>query len=213
MPKNAVPQPASWKKIEDGSILVFDGLFSQELVEALAGFMLSRPYTKRPSFDNELSAALDKDFFTTLPTLPRTLDALVKAYAGKMSSKRSPQFLSHVYCAAIRHDDHTMVHRDANCADCVTFLYYGNQYWNADWGGETVFFDNARDAQHVVLPKPGRLAMFNAGLLHRAGVPQRQTPAVRYGMSAFYRCKARLGVATKPAPPAPPAPPKRAPAL
>jgi Rps23 Pro-64 3,4-dihydroxylase Tpa1-like proline 4-hydroxylase len=48
----------------------------------------------------------------------------------------------------------------------VTFLYYPNETWDLDDGGETQFFINERI--YGVAPIPNRLIYFNANILHRA---------------------------------------------
>lgn len=64
-------------------------------------------------------------------------------------------------------------------ADCVpgagelTALWYVCGRWDFEWGGETVFFDANRDARAAVSPKPGRLAVFDAEILHVGRSPNR----------------------------------------
>lgn len=104
-------------------VLVFDDLFTEQFVETFAMFLLRQDYRPRPSFDNELSAAMTADLV-----------------------------------------------------------------WNEAWGGETVFCDRAAGAGVCVSPRPGRLVLFPAAIHHRAGVPARDCPTFRYGLSLFYRC-------------------------
>jgi hypothetical protein len=47
-----------------------------------------------------------------------------------------------------------------------TFLYYANQEWNMNDGGETQFLID--DEIYGVLPIPNRMVTFNAKILHRA---------------------------------------------
>ena len=65
-------------------------------------------------------------------------------------------------------------HRD--CAphlSNVTVLYYANLRWHADWGGETVFYDDKFDARVAVTPRPGRILAMRGAILHRGGMPTR----------------------------------------
>ena len=50
--------------------------------------------------------------------------------------------------------------------DEITFLYYAEESWNLDDGGETQFFIDGRI--YGVFPIPNRLVYFNANLVHRA---------------------------------------------
>ena len=68
------------------------------------------------------------------------------------------------------------VHRDANGPDAgknVTALLYPNSEWDASCAGETVFFSEAEDARVAVLPRPGRLLLFVASILHVGRAPSR----------------------------------------
>ena len=56
----------------------------------------------------------------------------------------------------------------------VTALYFANPEWQDDWQGETVFYDRAGEPFHAVAPKPGRVLVFDGGIVHRGGVPSRK---------------------------------------
>lgn len=80
--------------------------------------------------------------------------------------------LERIYVNSAVHGDMYYAHRD--CAQDlanVTVLYYGNLEWHADWGGETLFFNDRHDAEVAVTPRPGRLVISRGAILHRGGVP------------------------------------------
>jgi hypothetical protein len=62
----------------------------------------------------------------------------------------------------------------------VTVLYYANLTWQADWGGETLFYNDENDAVLAVSPRPGRLVVSRGSILHRATVPTRGCYEERY---------------------------------
>jgi SM-20-related protein len=72
-------------------------------------------------------------------------------------------------------------HRDcsAHCSH-ITVLYYANLEWQTDWGGETIFYNDANDAEVAVSPKPGRLVVARGAILHRGTVPTRACHEERY---------------------------------
>jgi len=180
-------------------VFVFDDVFTDSFVESFGLFMLRQDYQPRPSFDNELSAALDANFIQSLPALPEVADALVDRYHPEMTPAPGTQQFSHGYAAAMRFGDSSVVHQDIPCPDCVTLLYYGNLQWTGRWGGETIFYDDDLLAAAAVSPRPGRIVLFNAAVYHRAGVPMRICPTFRYTFSMFYRCpKAPELVAPRP---------------
>lgn len=66
--------------------------------------------------------------------------------------------------------------------DEITFLYYPNETWHLDDGGETQFFIDKRI--YGIAPIPNRLVYFNANLLHKATSfrdRHRFTIALKYG--------------------------------
>ena len=65
----------------------------------------------------------------------------------------------------------------------VTALYYANTEWQTDWGGETIYFNDAEDAELVVSPKPGRLVIARGAILHRGGTPARVCHEERYTLA------------------------------
>ena len=71
----------------------------------------------------------------------------------------------------------------------VTVLYYANLRWHSDWGGETIFYDDAYDAQIAVTPRPGRIIASRGAILHKGGVPARicydQRLTIAYKMTAI----------------------------
>ena len=48
----------------------------------------------------------------------------------------------------------------------ITFLYYPNQNWNLNDGGETQFYIDGNI--YGIVPEPNRLVMFDAAISHRA---------------------------------------------
>jgi SM-20-related protein len=69
----------------------------------------------------------------------------------------------------------------------ITVLYYGNLTWHADWGGETIFFNDNHDAELAVTPRLGRFIVSRGAILHRGGVPSRICHEERFSIA----CKLR----------------------
>jgi hypothetical protein len=101
-----------------------------------------------------------KDFSSSVQNMK-----LVEMYVNSFAPSETPYF-----------------HIDVD-ADCEghTFLYYANQEWSRDDGGETQFLIG--DELYGVLPIPNRMVHFDAKILHRATSFRnhfRFTLAVRY---------------------------------
>lgn len=72
-------------------------------------------------------------------------------------------------------------HRDCSAhRNHVTVLYYVDPGWQADWGGETIFYDEDHEPQLVVTPRAGRVVISRGAILHRGTVPTRACPEERH---------------------------------
>jgi len=67
-----------------------------------------------------------------------------------------------------------------------TILVYCNNEWNYNWGGETVFFDENLDVKKAVLPKPGRVVVFDGRIPHTARPPVSIFEGNRYILTFKY---------------------------
>jgi Rps23 Pro-64 3,4-dihydroxylase Tpa1-like proline 4-hydroxylase len=88
---------------------------------------------------------------------------------------------------AYKYSDVLSIHDDGNQNGFknITALIYGNSNWDANWGSETVFFDKiGSDAEIIksILPKPGRLVLFDAKIPHTGRVPSSMFPNYRYSL-------------------------------
>jgi Rps23 Pro-64 3,4-dihydroxylase Tpa1-like proline 4-hydroxylase len=88
---------------------------------------------------------------------------------------------------AYKYSDVLSIHDDGvtNGFKNITALIYGNNNWDANWGSETVFFDKiGSDAEIIksILPKPGRLVLFDANIPHTGRVPSSMFPNYRYSL-------------------------------
>ena len=97
--------------------------------------------------------------------------------------------LHRVYTNMILHGDLQGPHRDRPGG--ITALYYANTQWKENWMGETIFYDEHREPVQALAPKPGRLALFDSEIVHRAGVPSRECFEPRVSVAFIFVSKAR----------------------
>jgi len=71
-----------------------------------------------------------------------------------------------VYYNAIRYGDKFEFHQDGTGP---TFLIYGNSVWEKSWKSHTLFREGS--LKKKVLPKPGRIVIFDGQLEHKASPP------------------------------------------
>jgi len=181
-----IPEPNRSHRIGDRLIQVFDDLFSGDQVTNFANIVMQLDYERRPSFDRELSAAVDNTMFRAAPFLFPLTEEISSSMRDAFALTDPSVGLSHVYAASISSGACGTVHADTTHSQAITFLYYANLIWRPGWGGETVFYDDGGDAMTVVTPRPGRLVAFHSNIYHRAGIPHPDTPTHRYTVSVFY---------------------------
>ncbi|MBS7456067.1 2OG-Fe(II) oxygenase [Coralloluteibacterium stylophorae] len=68
----------------------------------------------------------------------------------------------------------------------VTALWYLCDRWDFEWGGETVFFDARQEIAFSVLPRPGRLVVFDGAILHCGRPPARICYGPRFTFAIKY---------------------------
>jgi Rps23 Pro-64 3,4-dihydroxylase Tpa1-like proline 4-hydroxylase len=70
-------------------------------------------------------------------------------------------------------------HVDSRRPGNFTAILYVNPGWKPEWAGETVFFDEHQDIAQAVMPKPGRMVIFDNRIMHAARGVTRVCPAIR----------------------------------
>lgn len=86
--------------------------------------------------------------------------------------------LIRVYSNAYTYGTEGTLHVDSPVPDNFTYLIYLNKKWEAEYAGETVFFDKGEIIKSV-LPKYGRLVVFPGNIWHAARSVSRYCPEVR----------------------------------
>jgi SM-20-related protein len=85
-------------------------------------------------------------------------------------------------CYANRHTFGTegYIHTDTKRLEDFTVVIYMDEHWEADYGGETVFYDKDKTIiVNAVLPKYGRVVIFPGNMPHRASPLSRTYDGVR----------------------------------
>ena len=78
---------------------------------------------------------------------------------------------------------------DINSNGGITVMYYLNNSWDLSLGGETVFYDiNKYDIQKSVIPKPGRVVIFDGLIEHCARDTTRNFNDLRISIVYRGRC-------------------------
>lgn len=103
-------------------------------------------------------------------------------------------YLDRLYANATTMSDVPYPHSDSDFKDDLTILYYANTYWDITYGGETVFLSDSRDEIiKSVIPKAGRLVVFNSAIPHCPRVHNRIGPNHRFTIAFKLVRRSRYG--------------------
>jgi len=169
------------RQLEDRPLILIDDLFGEDFVRLFDRFLKTLPF-KLADYDVEDSQHVlhwihefSLKEVTTHPLLQfvhsRIQSATEKAYPEPRVR------LERVHCNTSLYGDIQLPHYDITPG--VTWLYYSNPVWEANWMGETIFYDSHGEPIYAVFPKPGRVVVFAADILHRGGVPSRDCVEAR----------------------------------
>lgn len=178
--------------VDGKEIVVFDGLVPMEeaarYFATISHAAFTRTETARPD------AADYRHWVCEMPleNLPRT--SLWQATLHAVSSFRPNEVYRPYRCYTnfASYGDVLLTHVDslANARE-LTALWFLCERWDIEWGGETLFFDSAGEAQTAVAPKPGRLLLFDGAIRHVGRPPNRNCNVSRYTFAIKLRAEGR----------------------
>ena len=176
--------------ISGRELFVCDNFVDPAMVTDIGNGLKTVPFVRkeksRPDVPGVMAAAdIDKALLTKDPFFLQLRAIAEKMFPGEALHDMRAYINSAVY------GDSYFVHRDSpEDRRDVTVLYYANLIWQPDWGGETIFYNDDNDAVLAVSPRPGRVVVSRAAILHRGTVPtrvcyeERLTIAYKLGSSA-----------------------------
>lgn len=89
------------------------------------------------------------------------------------------QVLVRAYANGHTYGGEGYIHVDSSNPRYFTTIYYAHPVWEADWAGETVFFEDGSTKSVAVIPEPGRIVHFSGNLPHVARSASRSCPELR----------------------------------
>jgi hypothetical protein len=164
------------EEIANRRLVVIDQFLDPDEIQSLWGFLDKQAY-RQSEYDGKETAHI-KQWALNLP--PDAMSGLgfiqrVEGAVREHFAVKDAMTPSRFYCNALTYGDMTFPHRDcAPGGGLITALLYANHVWKPQWGGETLFYDDAEDPLYSIMPKPGRLALFNGDVIHKAGTPSRE---------------------------------------
>jgi hypothetical protein len=89
---------------------------------------------------------------------------------------------SRIIANLFAHGDSSWLHTDSLLGSDWTVIIYLNDFWDLNWGGETVIVED-NEIAHCCAPTPGKVFLFKSNLLHGPRPVSREAPYSRLGLT------------------------------
>lgn len=168
-------------RVDGRDVGVFDGYVAQADVALYYDALRRAPFTRTETAREDTqdyrhwASEMPVANLKQLALWPATERALAEL---RPSEKYRPY---RAYTNHAAYGDMLFTHTDClPTARELTALWFLMEEWDVEWGGETLFFNEAGDAEFVASPKPGRLVLFDGAIRHVGRPPNRVCYAPRY---------------------------------
>ena len=167
--------------INGKSVFIIDNAVVGEQIQSIYQEIMNLPfYFGELDFKGDeypISAhELDTGRSGQIEALTQTVTMLVSSQFPVLTHR-----LERAYVNQVRYGDMTYPHTDASRnSRNVTAIYYANETWQRQFGGETNFYDFRGENLCAVLPRPGRVVLFHGSIEHNGSPPTRITTLPRY---------------------------------
>ncbi len=179
-------KPSKQVMVDGRPIFVFDDLLEKSVIDeitvALSNAAFTHTEVARPDVEAHKHWAYNMSLEKSqhLPLVTMANQVINTLFVNKYKLYRS-------YCNVASHGDMLYPHTDCQPdAKELTALWFVQDEWNYEWGGETLFYNKENDAEVVVTPKPGRLAIFDGAIEHAGNAPHKVCTKPRYTFALKY---------------------------
>ena len=87
------------------------------------------------------------------------------------------------------HGDSSWLHKDCESDTSWTAIVYLNDYWDLNWGGETVLVEG-NEIIKAFAPTPGKFILFKSNIIHGPRPVSREAPYPRFGLT--FQCDSHV---------------------
>lgn len=171
-------------QIQGRYIRVYDGLASVPDIRLLAAAFMKANFTR-----TEIARPDTGAYRHWVLEIPQESAQQLAVYQATLAAVRDfnngeSYRVYRSYCNHAAYGDMLFTHTDSLPEqDDLTALWFIAPEWNAEWGGETLFFNAEMDVEVAVSPKPGRLVVFDGRITHVGRPPNRICYAPRYTLA------------------------------
>jgi hypothetical protein len=183
---NVLTEPIFRQHQLDGRpLVIIDELFRQDFINIFDLFLKKLPFSLADYDTKDTHNVLHWIHeFGLADVKTHPLLNFVYSRISSAAEKACPEArlqLKRVHCNTSLYGDMQFPHYDITPG--MTWLYYSNPVWEPSWMAETIFYNSQCEPIHAVFPKPGRVVVFAADILHRGGVPSRLCAEARRSLA------------------------------
>jgi SM-20-related protein len=169
------------------NIKIYDNFLSKEEILKLDNILWNSPYILN-CYSDKKPEKMDRDWALSMEVTKENKNYdfykdIEKRIVDLVNDGNNDDYICYkIHVNANKFGDVLDLHRDVNPVKGLvplTSMIYGNKEWDINWGGETIFSDGEEILKSVT-PKPGRLIIFDATILHTGRVPSPAFPNFRY---------------------------------
>jgi hypothetical protein len=155
--------------LTDDRIAVVDGLYPDGFIREVQDALLCRGWTYS---EGAYPGSELVHWVTELSPDDAWVATLLSGFRSLIDRDGSYRLIR-AYCNAHVCSDCPLPHQDSANPRDRTVLVYANAQWQPEFAGETVFFDDHDEIIRAVMPRPGRVVIFDSTLRHCARPPTR----------------------------------------
>lgn len=176
---------------DDRSIIVIDDAFTFSEISGNYANVISKEFKIYNSNEAEIQDLSDKRLGSPLYENDYLLNSIFSKQRLEIIKNYIPQDLythwrSYINLGIVS-DSHKIHVDEFSIGKGITLLYYANRNWNADWGGETIFYDDKREKIKFVSPfVPGRIIIFDSSIPHSAKPQHLTGPTYRFTVACKF---------------------------
>ena len=157
------------------NLYIFDDVITPDENNKIARIFMESSFTRTESDRDDTShikswaGEIDQESIKRFPIYCKSTELLFSCFPSE--SYR----MYRSYCNVAFYGDMLFTHKDSDEDEgsTCTALWFIGLKWDVEWGGETIFFNNQKDAEIAVSPKPGRVVLFDGRILHAGRPPNR----------------------------------------
>lgn len=172
---------------------IIDNVFDKKTIDTLYGYFRDGSpwwYTgtgKEGTNWRKFYRDLNKDFKEDNILFKKTKEI----FDTKLSHLKNTHFLEDAYASGYVYGTVHDLHKDGTFPEhCYTIMFYLNKVWNVSYAGETIYTDPLEsEIIASVLPKPGRVVVFDGQIPHVAREVSRTCVELRMVATFKYRKK------------------------